>query len=130
MDELESIRQKKMHELQVKLEKKKYPSTPVEVKDASFDEFISKYPLVIVDCWAPWCGPCRTLAPVIDRLAEKMQGDVVFGKLNVDEEKITSVSFGISSIPAMLIFKNGKSVDRIIGAVDDNTIIQKLHTYM
>jgi thioredoxin 1 len=130
MDDIESIRQKRMQQLQESLEKKDYPSNPVTINDASFNEFVSKYPLVLVDCWAPWCGPCRMLSPVLDELAVEMQGKVVFGKLNVDEEKMTAVKFGITSIPAMLIFKNGKFVDKVIGAVPKQNIIQKLQPYI
>ena len=130
MDELESIKQKRMQELKQSLEQKQYPSSPVTITDASFDEFVSKYSLVLVDCWAPWCGPCRMLSPVLDEMATEMQGKVVFGKLNVDEEKMTAVNFGIASIPAMLIFKEGKFVDKLIGAVPKQNIVQKLQPYM
>jgi thioredoxin 1 len=130
MDELESIREKRMQEIRRSFEQKDYPASPVTITDASFDELISKYPLVLVDCWAPWCGPCRMLSPVLDELALEMRGKVVFGKLNVDEEKMTAVSFGISSIPAMLIFREGKFVDRLIGAVPKQNIVQKLQPYM
>lgn len=130
MDDIESIRQKRMQQLQESLEKKDYPSNPVTINDASFNEFVSKYPLVLVDCWAPWCGPCRMLSPALDELAVEMQGKVVFGKLNVDEEKMTAVKFGITSIPAMLIFKNGEFVDKVIGAVPKQNIIQKLQPYI
>jgi len=130
MDELEAIRQKRMQDLQHSLEQKQYPSSTVTINDAMFDEFVSKYSLVLVDCWAPWCGPCRMLSPVLDELASEMQGKVVFGKLNVDEEKMNAVKFGITSIPAMLIFKEGKFVDKLIGAVPKQNIIQKLQPYM
>ncbi|MBP1909787.1 thioredoxin [Methanolobus bombayensis] len=130
MDDLESIRQKRMQQLQESLEKKEYPSNPVSINDASFNEFVSKYPLVLVDCWAPWCGPCRMLSPVLDELAVEMQGKVVFGKLNVDDEKMTAIKFGITSIPAMLIFKNGDFVDKVIGAVPKQNIIQKLQPHI
>ncbi|MDK2826669.1 MAG: thioredoxin 1 [Methanolobus sp.] len=130
MDDIESIRQKRMQQLQESLEKKEYPSDPVTINDASFNEFVSKYPLVLVDCWAPWCGPCRMLSPVLDELAVEMQGKVVFGKLNVDDEKMTAIKFGITSIPAMLIFKNGEFVDKLIGAVPKQNIIQKLEPYI
>ncbi|WP_340820406.1 thioredoxin [Methanolobus sp. WCC4] len=130
MDELEEIRQKRMQEIQHSLEQKQYPASTVTINDASFDEFISKYPLVLVDCWAPWCGPCRMLSPVLDELATEMQGKVVFGKLNVDDEKMTAIKFGITSIPAMLIFKDGEFVDKLIGAVPKQNIIQKLQPYL
>ncbi|WP_094228827.1 thioredoxin [Methanolobus psychrotolerans] len=130
MDELESIRHKRLQELQQSLEQKHFPSSPVTITDASFDEFVLKYPLVLVDCWAPWCGPCRMLSPVLDELAIEMQGKVVFGKLNVDDEKMTAVTFGITSIPAMLIFREGKFVDKLIGALPKQNIIQKLQPYI
>ena len=130
MDDIESIRQKRMQQLQQSLEKKDYPSDTVTISDASFNEFVSKYPLVLVDCWAPWCGPCRMLSSVLDELAVEMQGKVVFAKLNVDEQKMTAIKFGITSIPAMLIFKNGDFVDKLIGAVPKQNIIQKLQPYI
>jgi thioredoxin 1 len=70
------------------------------------------------------------LSPVLDELAVEMQGKVVFGKLNVDDEKMTAIKFGITSIPAMLIFKNGEFVDKLIGAVPKQNIIQKLEPYI
>ena len=130
MDELEAIRQKRMQQLQHSLEQKEYPSSTVTINDASFDEFVSKYPLVLVDCWAPWCAPCRMISPVLDELATEMQGKVIFGKLNVDDEKMTAIKFGITSIPAMLIFKDGEFMDKLIGAVPKQNIIQKLQPYM
>jgi thioredoxin 1 len=116
-EELEAIRRRKMSELKsdVKADSK-MPATPVVVNDADFDKFVTKYPVVLIDCWAPWCGPCRMVAPVIDALAREMSGTVVFGKLNTDENSAVPNKFSISAIPTMLIFKDGKMVDRIVGA--------------
>jgi thioredoxin 1 len=116
-EELEAIRRRKMSELKsdVKADSK-MPATPVVVNDADFDKFVTKYPVVLIDCWAPWCGPCRMVAPVIDALAKEMSGTVVFGKLNTDENSAVPNKFSISAIPTMLIFKDGKMVDRIVGA--------------
>ena len=116
-EELEAIRRRKMSELKsdVKADSK-MPATPVVVNDADFDKFVTKYPVVLIDCWAPWCGPCRMVAPVIDALAKEMSGTVVFGKLNTDENSVVPNKFSISAIPTMLIFKDGKMVDRIVGA--------------
>ncbi|MDW7731531.1 MAG: thioredoxin [Methanolobus sp.] len=130
MDELESIRKRKMEELQRTLQERQFPAAPITLMDTDLDLTISKYPLIVVDCWAQWCGPCRMLSPVIDELATELQGKAVFGKLNVDENKMTAIKFGITSIPAMLVFREGKLVDRIIGAVSKQRIIEKLQPFM
>lgn len=119
-----------MEDMKKELEKREYPGEPMEVTDAAFDEFTSRYALVVVDCWAQWCGPCRMLSPVIDELATELRGRVVFGKLNVDHNKGTAMRFAITSIPELLVFKHGKLVDRIIGAVPKQKIIQRLHPLM
>jgi len=128
-EELEAIRKKKMKELvNAKDESKKINELnhPVEIDDASFEHFIRQYPNVVVDCWAPWCGPCRMLAPVIDALAKDFAGQIVFGKLNVDQNPETSEKFGIMSIPTLLVFRNGKLVDKIIGAMPMETLKRRL----
>ena len=85
--------------------------------DSSFDSFVKQHPLILVDFWAPWCGPCRIVAPVIESLAKEYAGKVVFGKLNTDENPATSGRFNIMAIPTILILKNGKLVDQVVGAV-------------
>ena len=81
------------------------PNTPINITDADFDENIKKYSTIVIDCWAPWCGPCRMVGPVIDDLAKEMNGKIVFGKLNVDENQTTAVRYQIMSIPSLLVFK-------------------------
>jgi thioredoxin 1 len=108
---------------------KKWPDTPIHLIDADIDETIKKYPIIIIDCWAPWCGPCRMIGPVIEELAKEMQGKIVFGKLNVDENPQTSMKHKIMSIPTMLVFKNGALVDRFVGAMPKEMLIQKLKPY-
>ncbi|WP_406660709.1 thioredoxin [Methanolobus sp. ZRKC3] len=130
MDEIEQIRQKRTESLKKKLETHNYPASPVTVTNATFDSLVSQYPLFLIDCWAEWCGPCRMLSPVIDELATELQGKVVFGKLNVDHNRMISSRFAISSIPAMLIFKDGKLVDQITGAVPRQNIMGKLQPLM
>ena len=95
----------------------KYPNKPIKVKDKSFDEIIIRYQSLVIDCWAPWCGPCRMVSPVVEELARDYAGRIVFGKLNVDENQSTAMKYGIMSIPDLLVFKNGKLVDQIIGAM-------------
>ncbi|MCW7070815.1 MAG: thioredoxin [Methanophagales archaeon] len=85
--------------------------------DNSFVETVRKYPLIVVDCWAPWCGPCKMVAPVLEELAKEYAGRVVFGKLNVDENPRVATEFGIMAIPTLFIFKNGEPVDVIQGAL-------------
>jgi len=85
---------------------------------------------VLVDCWAEWCGPCRMIAPVLDQLAAESGGRYKIAKLNVDENPQTSAQFQIRSIPTMLIFKNGKMVDQIVGAVPKQTIAARLQAHL
>ena len=104
-------------------------ATPITLTDSNFAQAIDRYPLIVVDYWAPWCGPCRMVSPVIEQLANELGGKVVFGKLNVDENPVTSNAFGIQSIPTMAIFKNGKAVDGFVGAASKSQILSKISTY-
>jgi len=89
---------------------------PLIVSDATFERDVLGFPnTALVDCWAPWCGPCRLIAPVIDQLAADTSGQYRIAKLNVDENPAIAAKFNIQSIPTLLIFKNGKLVDRLIG---------------
>lgn len=81
---------------------------------------------ILVDCWAPWCGPCRMIAPVLDELAAEANGRYLIAKLNVDENPQTSGRFGIRSIPTMLIFKNGQLIDTLVGALPKQAIAARL----
>jgi len=91
-------------------------SKPVDIQEAKFDELVlkSKMP-VLVDFWAPWCGPCRMVAPIVEDLAKDYDGKVTFYKLNVDDNQATAQKFGVMSIPALIVFKNGKPVTNIVG---------------
>ncbi|MCU0859111.1 MAG: thioredoxin [Thermoplasmata archaeon] len=119
--EIEQIRAKKMAEMMNKTSppgaSTSYPEAPVPVSDASFEEFVKRYENVVVDCWAPWCGPCRMLSPTIDAMAKESKGKVVFAKLNTDENFETASKFRIMSIPTLLYFKNGQLVDKTVGAL-------------
>src|SRR6476469_5767924 len=90
---------------------------PITLTDANFSEAIKKYSLFMVDFWAPWCGPCKVVSPIIEQLATELAGKVGFGKLNVDENPRTSNVFGIQSIPTLVIFKSGKVIDGFVGSV-------------
>ncbi len=128
MDELEEIREKKMHELMGQMETPNIDK-PIVVSDRNFDQTVKNYPLVVVDCWAAWCAPCRAIAPVIDQLARAYSGKVVFGKLNVDENPETQQRFGIQAIPTLLVMKKGQEVDRIVGALPKSQLESKINTY-
>ncbi|MEF8879816.1 MAG: thioredoxin [Candidatus Thermoplasmatota archaeon] len=132
--ELEKIKKKKLEQMKKKYIKgenmnEKMPNEPIKMSDADIDQHVEKYDKVVVDCWAPWCGPCKTIGPIIEDLAEEMQGEFVFGKLNVDENKQTASKYGIMSIPSLLIFKNGELVDKMVGAMPKENIKSKLQKY-
>jgi len=88
---------------------------PVHLTDSDFDETIKKNPLVLIDFWAGWCGPCRALAPIIEELSKEFAGKVLIAKLEVDENPVTAEKFNVSSIPTVVILKDCCEVEKIIG---------------
>ena len=88
-----------------------------QITDADFDQLINGGKPVFVDFWAPWCGPCRIIGPIVEELAPSYEGKAVITKMNVDDNPIVPQKFGITSIPTLLMFKDGKLVDRAIGAM-------------
>jgi thioredoxin 1 len=133
-NELERIRLAKLQEMMKKNEasgkRGKVSNKPMKLTDATFRQTIDNHPLVVVDCWAPWCGPCRMVAPAIEELSEDYAGKILFGKLNVDENRKVSTQFSIMSIPTLLVFKNGRLVDTIIGAMPRQTLEQKITRHL
>ncbi|MEM4700159.1 MAG: thioredoxin [Candidatus Nezhaarchaeales archaeon] len=115
--EIELIKRKKVREWLAMREGRveRAVDRPIDVTDATFDEFIKRAELVVVDCWAEWCPPCRMLEPVMEELARRFAGKVLFGKLNVDENLTTVTRFSIAEIPTLLLFKGGKLVKRVVG---------------
>jgi thioredoxin 2 len=100
----------------VRLPERQAFDSPVIVSDKNFnDEIISSPAPVLLDCWAPWCGSCRTIGPIIDQLAKEYADQVKFAKLNVDGNPATSATYNIMSIPTMLLFKDGKVVNSLVG---------------
>jgi thioredoxin 1 len=128
-DELEAIKNKKLAELQKEADTKAMMSSitePLVLTDSNFASEVTKYPIMLVDFWAPWCGPCRMVSPIVEQLSREYSGRVAFGKVNVDENQRTAASFGIQSIPTLMIFKGSKAVDVIIGAMPKAQIEMKL----
>ena len=103
---------------------------PFHVTDANFVETITKNKLVFVDFWASWCGPCRALAPTIVELAGEYAGKVLIGKLDVDENPATAEKFQVFSIPTMIVFKDGKEAERLVGLCPKNKIEATLKGYL
>jgi thioredoxin 1 len=103
---------------------------PVVLTDMNFRDEVSKYSLILIDFWAPWCGPCRMISPIIEELASKYRGKVVFGKLNIDENQTVAQYFGIQSIPTMIILRNAKVVDVIIGALPKAQIESRITQHL
>src|SRR5689334_8869692 len=103
-------------------------SKPVTITDQTFEREVlqARGRQVLVDCWAPWCGPCRMVGPIMDQLAAESGGRYRIAKLNVDDNQQTSLRFNIGSIPTMLIFKDGKLIDRLVGAQPKQAIAERL----
>ncbi|MDF5728623.1 MAG: thioredoxin [Rhizonema sp. PD38] len=106
-------------------------SSIIAVTEATFNQEVleSEVP-VLVDFWAPWCGPCRMVAPVVDEVATEYEGQVKVVKLNTDENPTVASRYGIRSIPTLIVFKGGRQVDTVVGAVPKTTLIKTLTQYM
>ena len=97
----------------------------IKITKENFNELINEEKLTLVDFYADWCGPCKALGPVIEEIAEEMKG-INVGKVNVDNERDLAVQFGVRSIPTMIIFKDGKEVDRLVGFLPKEQILEKI----
>ena len=132
-EEILEIKQRKLKEMQKMATMRSTMNSitgPIVLTDLNFREEISKYPVMLIDFWAPWCGPCRMVSPIIEQLASEYAGRVVFGKLNIDENQMVPRSFGIQSIPTMMILKNSRVVDILVGALPKAQIETKLRQHL
>jgi thioredoxin 1 len=131
-NELNDILARKKNELIAKTQQKSNSniSSPIMLTDSNFNQSVEKYPLLVVDFWAPWCGPCRMVSPILEQLASELAGKVVFGKLNVDENPRIASTFGIRSIPTISIFKNGRAIDGFVGAASKSQMQSKIMAHL
>lgn len=103
----------------------------IELTDESFEEEVLKASTpVLVDFWAPWCGPCRMMAPTIDQIAKEMEGKIKVGKINIDQHNKYAGQFGIMSIPTFLFFKDGKVLEQMVGVIDKEDMKEKIEKYL
>jgi thioredoxin 1 len=132
MDEIEAIKRKKLEKMLLRASQPKveYPSSPLHVNEATLTETVQKYPLVLVDFYADWCQPCKMLAPIIDELAAELKGKVVFAKINVDQNPRAAMQYQAMSIPTLVLFKNGKPVDRMVGAMPKQMLLARLRRFL
>lgn len=136
-EELKKIKELKMEKIRERIFGKtnkakisKISGKPVVLSDSTFNKFVRDNSIVVVDVWAPWCGPCRFVAPVIEDLARDYAGKIAFGKVNVDQNRRVATQFSVSSIPTLLVFKNGQLVDRIVGAMPRQTLEPKITRHL
>ena len=114
--EIDRIKKAKILAMLEQAQKEKFTGKPIILTDSNFDSEISKHTLIVVDFWAPWCGPCRMVGPLIEELASEYSGKVAFGKLNVDDNRMVPSRFGVRGIPTLMVFKDGEAVDTVVGA--------------
>jgi thioredoxin 1 len=113
--ELARIREQKRLELESRLGAQP-PTGPVPLTDATFADFVAQHPLVLIDFWAPWCGPCRVVGPLVEEIAREYSGRVSVGKVDTDSCPVTAGRFGITAIPTLAVFRDGTLVDGVMGA--------------
>lgn len=117
--------------IQIKVKDEGTTAGVIEVNDGDFEHQVIKSDMpVIVDFWAPWCGPCRMIAPITEKLAEEYQGQVKFCKLNVDENRMAAEKYQVMSIPLLVFFRSGKVIEKIVGAVPESAVRSKIEAIL
>ena len=133
-DNIDQIREKMLREMMTPNnsngDKAPVNTKPMELNDRTFTGEVAKHDLMVVDFWAPWCGPCQYVSPIVEELARDYAGKVAFGQLNVDDNPIVSTQFRVMRIPTIMFFKKGRLVDMQIGAVPKQFLDQKIKKHM
>ncbi len=132
--ELQALRERRLKEILTRPSAPVEPprtataKKPTELTSGSVNGFLQSNRRVVVDVWAPWCGPCRTMAPILDTLARELDPDVQFAKVNADNEPNLAARWGVEGIPTLLLFEGGKLVDRVVGAYPHDALLQHLRS--
>ena len=131
-EELERIKQEKLRNILRNIEKKDKTNLgiPVQITDINFRSVIRENQFVVVDCWAPWCGPCKQITPIMEQLHEQYKGTMTFGFLNTDDNQELAMEFGIMGIPTILVVKDGRHVDSLVGVMPKSEVERRLKDHL
>lgn len=128
--EIDRIKKAKIIAMLERAQNKNLSSKPIALTDANFHSEVAKHKIIVVDFWAPWCGPCRMVGPLVEELAAEYSGKVTFGKLNVDDNSTIPSMFGVRGIPTLIVFKDGQVIDTLVGACSKSHIESRFRPYI